>query len=30
VIAVLGEWGDKNEEHLRTVILNRLENGAEK
>jgi DNA-binding HxlR family transcriptional regulator len=30
VIAVLGEWGDKNEEHLRTVILNRLENRAEK
>lgn len=30
VISVLGEWGDKNEEHLRTVILNRLENIAEK
>ncbi|MCS3867990.1 DNA-binding HxlR family transcriptional regulator [Chryseobacterium ginsenosidimutans] len=30
VIAVLGEWGDKNEEHLRTVIFNRLENRAEK
>jgi DNA-binding HxlR family transcriptional regulator len=30
VIAVLGKWGDKNEEHLRTVILNRLENMAEK
>lgn len=30
VISVLGEWGDKNEAHLRTVILNRLENIAEK
>ncbi|SHM53820.1 winged helix-turn-helix transcriptional regulator [Chryseobacterium polytrichastri] len=30
VISVLGEWGDKNEEHLRTVILNRLENIVEK
>lgn len=30
VISVLGEWGDKNEAHLRAVILNRLENIAEK
>ncbi|KPH11340.1 helix-turn-helix domain-containing protein [Chryseobacterium sp. ERMR1:04] len=30
VISVLGEWGDKNEARLRTVILNRLENIAEK
>lgn len=30
VISVLGEWGDKNEAQLRTVILNRLENIAEK
>lgn len=30
VISVLGEWGDKNEVQLRTVILNRLENIAEK
>lgn len=30
VISILGEWGDKNEERLRTVILNRIENIAEK
>lgn len=24
VISVLGNWGDKNEERLRTVIVNRL------
>lgn len=24
VIATLGNWGDKNEEHLRSVILKRL------
>lgn len=29
VISVLGEWGDKNEERLREVILNRLENNSE-
>lgn len=29
VISVLGEWGDKNEELLREVILNRLENNSE-
>ncbi|MFP3591556.1 winged helix-turn-helix transcriptional regulator [Chryseobacterium sp. SIMBA_038] len=26
VISVLGQWGDENDERLRTVILNRLEN----
>jgi len=30
VISVLGQWGDANEERLRTVILNRLENITEK
>lgn len=30
VISVLGQWGDENEERLRTVILNRLENITEK
>lgn len=29
VISVLGEWGNKNEERLRTIILNRLENNSE-
>jgi DNA-binding HxlR family transcriptional regulator len=30
VISVLGQWGDENEERLRALILNRLENIAEK
>lgn len=25
VLSVLGQWGDENEEHLRSVILKRLE-----
>jgi DNA-binding HxlR family transcriptional regulator len=29
VISVLGQWGDENEEKLRTLILNRLENISE-
>ena len=29
VIAVLGNWGDNNEAHLRSVILRRLNPGSE-
>ncbi|SDQ32845.1 transcriptional regulator, HxlR family [Chryseobacterium soldanellicola] len=30
VISVLGQWGDENEEKLRALILNRLDNISEK
>ena len=29
VIAVLGNWGDKNEKHLRSVILKRLQSESQ-
>ncbi|MDQ0591795.1 DNA-binding HxlR family transcriptional regulator [Chryseobacterium ginsenosidimutans] len=30
VISALGQWGDENEERLRNLILNRLDNRSEK
>jgi DNA-binding HxlR family transcriptional regulator len=30
VISALGQWGDENEERLRNLILNRLDNKSEK
>jgi len=29
VLSALGQWGDKNEEHLRSVILKRLDLGSQ-
>ena len=29
VLSALGQWGDKNEEHLRSVILKRLDSGSQ-
>jgi len=29
VLSALGQWGDKNEEHLRSVILKRLDAGSQ-